>query len=187
MVGATICKKEFFGGRLFALVGCEIAGPHLPTYSGVCSMSYGRLWQHEGGGATYIDEPERHLNLAVEMAHDLVWKPHEEYKFFNENRRGKIRDYSYRTQDGSLYSWVNGLLWIDSALSFWYKYNEHESDSEQWSDEDDFIPFLWWTRVPWVLLCAEFQLGEAFIECEVLLSYDHDYQRFIKSAVELRR
>lgn len=184
MVGATICKKEKIRGRLFAIVGCEIdiCSPTLRAMSLGPSRSD---WQ--GAFALYgVSVDYSHIDRAEE---EYVYRPLDEPKLFNDRRR--CAQHGGRLSDGSYYSWVDGFLWIDAALpSCQYDwsfnknnsiYNESESDSDQWSDEDDFITFMWWTRVPWVLLCAEFQLGERAIESEVLLSYEHDYQRFIKS------
>lgn len=151
-------------------MGCEI---HFPTYSGVCAMSYGRLWQLEGGAL--VPDTDRHLNLILDMDEDHVWRPYgDQPKLFNESSRGTMRDYSYRMEDGSLCSWVDGLMWIDAALPRW---------QYDWSANDTYLSFcdtgVSFTSVSWTLLCAEFQLGERAIECLVLRCYELDYQRFI--------
>lgn len=184
MVGATICKKEFLRGRLFALVGCEIGicslySPSVHMFPSPTRSDWQRVF-----GMLGVEVDYSHIDQAEE---EYCYKPYDEPKLFSDCSRGKMPDYLYRMQDGSLCSWVDRLLWIDAALPAWqydWSFNKDNSvsfynDDVQWSDEEDFAPFMWWTKVSWTLMCAEFQLGESAIECFVVRRYDSWYQRFI--------
>lgn len=106
-------------------------------------MSYGRMWQIEGGGFADIYEP-----ISPQL--------------FTHNRRNPhfVRDHEGRLPDGSYYSWVDGLLWIDSPVTL-HEYKWDNEDLISFLDAEDQDDPLY-DKVTWYYLCLEFQLGEQY-------------------------
>jgi hypothetical protein len=111
-----------------------------------------------------------HIERAEE---EYMYRPLDEPKLFNDRRR--CAQHGGRLADGSYYSWVNGTLWLDSALKP-YEYKWDSEDLISFLDLDDQDDPLF-DKVTWFYLCAEFQLGEQYVVygfCE-FPSYSDNY------------